>query len=58
MNRREELQIWRESTTIFMTAGHGGCDSVLAGPLQAERRIGTGGGMTLRYLVCEVFSFH
>jgi ribosomal-protein-alanine acetyltransferase len=25
MNRREELQIWRESTTIFMTAGHGGC---------------------------------
>ncbi|MBY4677472.1 GNAT family N-acetyltransferase/peptidase C39 family protein [Marinobacterium arenosum] len=25
MTRREELQIWRESTTIFMTAGHGGC---------------------------------
>lgn len=25
MNRREELQIWREATTIFMTAGHGGC---------------------------------
>ncbi len=21
----EELQIWREATTIFMTAGHGGC---------------------------------
>lgn len=25
MTRREELKIWRESTTIFMTAGHGGC---------------------------------
>lgn len=25
MSRREELQIWREATTIFMTAGHGGC---------------------------------
>ncbi|MDX1810874.1 MAG: GNAT family N-acetyltransferase/peptidase C39 family protein [Gammaproteobacteria bacterium] len=25
MNRREELQIWREATTIFMMAGHGGC---------------------------------
>ena len=25
MNRRDELQIWREATTIFMTSGHGGC---------------------------------
>ncbi|WP_369855049.1 peptidase C39 family protein [Candidatus Thalassolituus haligoni] len=25
MSRREELQIWREATTIFMTTGHGGC---------------------------------
>lgn len=25
-NPREELQIWREATTIFMTSGHGGCD--------------------------------
>jgi ribosomal protein S18 acetylase RimI-like enzyme/predicted double-glycine peptidase len=25
MNRQEELQIWREATTIFMTSGHGGC---------------------------------
>ena len=25
MTRSEELQIWREATTIFMTAGHGGC---------------------------------
>lgn len=24
-SQAEELQIWRESTTIFMTAGHGGC---------------------------------
>jgi ribosomal protein S18 acetylase RimI-like enzyme/predicted double-glycine peptidase len=23
--RREELQIWREATTVFMTSGHGGC---------------------------------
>lgn len=25
LNRIEEIQIWREATTIFMTAGHGGC---------------------------------
>ncbi len=25
MSRREELQLWREATTIFMTTGHGGC---------------------------------
>lgn len=25
MNRRLELQLWREATTIFMTSGHGGC---------------------------------
>lgn len=25
MSRREELRIWREATTIFMAAGHGGC---------------------------------
>jgi len=25
IDRREELRIWRESTTIFMTSGHGGC---------------------------------
>lgn len=24
-DRREELRLWREATTIFMTAGHGGC---------------------------------
>ncbi|MFJ4157583.1 peptidase C39 family protein [Pseudomonas sp. NPDC089752] len=23
--RTEEIQLWREATTIFMTAGHGGC---------------------------------
>ncbi|AHD15403.1 GNAT family acetyltransferase [Pseudomonas sp. FGI182] len=23
--RSEEIQLWREATTIFMTAGHGGC---------------------------------
>ncbi|MCG6897600.1 MAG: GNAT family N-acetyltransferase/peptidase C39 family protein [Thiocapsa sp.] len=25
LNRTLELRIWRESTTIFMTSGHGGC---------------------------------
>ncbi|MCF5706183.1 GNAT family N-acetyltransferase [Pseudomonas syringae] len=25
MTRAEELQIWREATTVFMTSGHGGC---------------------------------
>ncbi len=25
MTRAEEIQLWREATTIFMTAGHGGC---------------------------------
>ena len=25
MTQAHELQIWRESTTIFMTSGHGGC---------------------------------
>ena len=25
MGREEELQIWREATTVFMTSGHGGC---------------------------------
>lgn len=24
-DRRNELEIWREATTIFMTSGHGGC---------------------------------
>lgn len=24
-SRREEVQIWREATTVFMTSGHGGC---------------------------------
>jgi ribosomal-protein-alanine acetyltransferase len=26
VSRKSELQVWRESTTIFMTSGHGGCD--------------------------------
>lgn len=25
MDRRLELRLWRESTTVFMTTGHGGC---------------------------------
>lgn len=36
-SQHEELQIWREATTIFMTSGHGGCHPVgLA--LAAHRR--------------------
>jgi ribosomal-protein-alanine acetyltransferase len=25
LSRKQELQLWRESTTIYMTSGHGGC---------------------------------
>ncbi|HEY9080537.1 peptidase C39 family protein [Magnetovibrio sp.] len=28
VNRQLELQLWREATTIFMTAGHGGCGAL------------------------------
>lgn len=36
-NRTDELRIWRESTTVYMTSGHGGCSPVgLA--LSAKRR--------------------
>ena len=27
-SRKLELRIWRESTTVFMASGHGGCDSL------------------------------
>ena len=27
-SRDEEIQIWREATTIFMTSGHGGCHPI------------------------------
>ncbi len=37
LERGEELDLWREATTIYMTAGHGGCHPVgLA--LAAQRR--------------------
>lgn len=26
-DRRDEIDIWRESTTVYMTAGHGGCSA-------------------------------
>ena len=29
LTRTEEIQIWREATTIFMTSGHGGCGPLL-----------------------------
>lgn len=25
LDRREEIRLWRESTTVYMTSGHGGC---------------------------------
>ncbi|UXJ50129.1 GNAT family N-acetyltransferase/peptidase C39 family protein [Pseudomonas citronellolis] len=25
LSRREEVQLWREATTVFMSSGHGGC---------------------------------
>lgn len=37
MSRRDEVQIWREATTVFMTTGHGGC-SALGLALAAYRR--------------------
>lgn len=37
LNRTLELRIWRESTTIFMTSGHGGCGP-LGLALAAHRR--------------------
>ncbi|MBK1617272.1 ribosomal-protein-alanine acetyltransferase [Lamprobacter modestohalophilus] len=37
LTRTLELRIWRESTTIFMTSGHGGCGP-LGLALAAERR--------------------
>lgn len=37
LSREQELDIWREATTIFMTSGHGGCHPIgLA--LAAQRR--------------------
>lgn len=36
-DRSEELQLWREATTIFMTSGHGGCHP-LGLALAARRR--------------------
>ncbi|WP_416308035.1 GNAT family N-acetyltransferase/peptidase C39 family protein [Neptunicella sp. SCSIO 80796] len=36
-NLTEELQLWREATTIFMTSGHGGCHP-LGLALSAARR--------------------
>jgi len=27
-NRQDELTLWRESTTVYMTSGHGGCSPV------------------------------
>jgi ribosomal-protein-alanine acetyltransferase len=37
LNRNLEVKLWRESTTVFMTSGHGGCSPYGLG-LAAERR--------------------
>jgi ribosomal protein S18 acetylase RimI-like enzyme len=37
LSRKLELRLWRESTTIFMASGHGGCDP-LGLALAASRR--------------------
>lgn len=36
----EELQIWREATTIFMTSGHGGCHPIGLALAARRRRYG------------------
>ena len=46
-SRRDEVQIWREATTVFMTTGHGGC-SALGLTLAAHRR-----GLTPRLWVSQ-----
>lgn len=52
MARREEIRLWREATTVFMTSGHGGC-----GPhglaLAAHKR----GFKTKLYLSTEKYLF-
>ncbi|WP_223305118.1 MULTISPECIES: peptidase C39 family protein [Thalassospira] len=37
MDRNQEIALWREATTIFMTSGHGGCGPLGLG-LAAHRR--------------------
>lgn len=37
LNRKNELRLWRESTTVFMTSGHGGCGPLGMG-LAAHKR--------------------
>lgn len=36
-NLTEELQLWREATTIFMTSGHGGCHPIGLALAAAQR---------------------
>ncbi len=49
----EELEIWREATTIFMTSGHGGCGphglarAALKRGLQVELRVSEAGPLLL-----------
>lgn len=50
LQRSEEIQLWREATTVFMTAGHGGC-SPQGLALAAWRR-----GMGVRLVVSQTGS--
>ena len=52
MDRKTELRIWREATTIFMTSGHGGC-SPHGLALSAHRR----GFKTLLYIKEDPLDF-
>jgi ribosomal-protein-alanine acetyltransferase len=52
MDRKTELRIWREATTIFMTSGHGGC-SPHGLALSAHRR----GFNTTLYINEDPFAF-
>lgn len=48
MTRLEELTLWREATTIYLTTGHGGC-SPQGLALAAHKR-----GMTVRLLLSDL----
>lgn len=37
LDRKQELRLWREATTIFMTSGHGGCGPYGLGLAAAKR---------------------
>ena len=48
LTRREELRLWREATTIYMTAGHGGCSPGPGAGRLAARLPGQAGAVRQR----------